>query len=129
MKIFPPLSEMLWPPGRSVQHNIQRRALPAIVVLSTLFIGPLWLGGAVSPDPDVTACTAGPACEPGSWKSTKRLSNTPTGSLLKTPAEFQLTPSDRAIKRPQEQLRPSVWQNGTIQTKQPAIASSETSAQ
>jgi len=121
MKIFPPISEMLWPPGRSIRQNIQRRALPATVIAAAILATIAWSGGPSS-DRYQTACTAGAACHPDSWQNTKRSAKQSEGAALETSVEFQLTAADRAIRPPQKQLRPSLWRKDAEASMNPSSA-------
>lgn len=149
MKIFPPLSEIIWPPGLSAKSALWARRYPlaviaalALTALAWSFAGPGNIGGTLNAslikvpgsqcstlqfDRSAAAVTAMPckAFEMKPGRSVVAGRALPREALPARPT--QLTAADRAIKAP-ARFRPTLSQHGASRpgrtTENPAIAQS-----
>jgi hypothetical protein len=150
MKIFPPLTEMLWPPGSSLMDVIRSRRYPLLAVVSLIAVWGAWPSAGVSnvatrshlTSPTNNVASANPACSSlivdRSTSVTKELTcsdpDLQPGRSLATNAALQrasmpprsntLTASDLAIVAPTP-LRKSVFDEGgaaTYAIEKPALA-------
>jgi len=149
MKIFPPLSEMLWPPGYGTKEIVARYRYPlfalagfAAVVLAWPFIQ---TPNSSSPDTTARVATA-PILIDGKKCSSLRLERNATtvqqpcgksfrmavgpsiasGQALKRsdmpPRNGTLTAADRAIVSPRQALRSTLWDQQSVPGQTPSLA-------
>lgn len=150
MKIFPPLSEMLWPLGYGAKKIVARYRYPlfalagfAAVVLAWPFIQ---TPNSSSPDTTTRVATA-PILIDGKKCSSLRLERPTTttvqqpcgksfrmtvgpsianGKALKRgampPRNGTLTAADRAIVSPRQALRSTLWDQQSVPAKTPSLA-------